>query len=626
MDAQYEPLTLPDLFQKAKKDVYEELDRQKVKGKTPQTNNVNAKIPDCLTYILNEKPKTDNTNFNKLILNLVTGFQMAGYNYQTALGVALPFLTEYPYSTAYPASKDRINHFRTEWEYLWKNPDYKFNCSFILGLGFPGSAFECKKCGWFKEESGEEKVSQKSDEPSMRSHAESEKVVRDYKTIPPNESLLIFNLTDSGNAECFRKLYGHQYTFVFEKKRWFRDNGIRWEDDNERVILKMLDTIRERGRQAWELQDLDKQKSIIKWCLYSESRMKLNSALSIAESMMPQSINSFDADPWKLCCANGAVDLKTGDLLTPKRDDWFYKSTNILYDPVAKCIRFLQFLEEIFNGDRELINFIEKAVGYLITGLTVEQVLFILYGTGANGKSVLLNILGELLGDYAITTPASTFKDNPYHDSIPNDIARMAGARFVKSIEVKEGTHLNEERIKALTGGDRISARYLHNEFFEFTPVCKFWIAVNHKPVIRGSDEAIWRRIRLIPFEVFFPPEKRDPNLYQALKAELPGILSWAVQGCLKWQTEGLEPVGKVKEATSAYRAESDLIAQFLEEKTCASTKKVKAGELYKAYESWCKEHGEFVISGTKFGKRMEEKGFIKKKDGHVYYLELDLI
>jgi len=457
---------------------------------------------------------------------------------------------------------------------------------------------------------------------------------RVYKKEKDQPSLLNFHLTDAGNAEAFKELFGDQYVFVPEKKKWLQFDRTRWREDDQ-IILKMLGTVRERARQAVDHlatnpgtnTNDDRIKNIVKWCLSSESRMKLNAALSIAESMLPHSITSFDQDPLILCCANGPVDLRTGDILLPKKEHWLYKSTNIPYDPEARRDRFSQFIQEVFDGDEEVIDFVQKAVGYSLTGLTTEQVLFILYGTGANGKSVFLNLIGDLLGDYSLTTPASTFKDNPYHDGIPNDIARMAGARFVKSIEVKEGTRLNEERIKALTGGDKVTARYLHNEFFEFIPVCKFWIAVNHKPIVRGSDEAIWRRIRLIPFEVFFPPESRDPHLYEKLKTELPGILSWAVEGCLKWQREGLEPVGKVRTATETYRAESDLIAQFLEEKTIKSlTGKTKAGDLYKGYEAWCKEHGEFVITGTKFGKRMEEKGFSKKKTDYVYYLGIELI
>lgn len=438
--------------------------------------------------------------------------------------------------------------------------------------------------------------------------------------------LLSFNLTDAGNAECFNRLYGQEYAFTRENRTWFHFDGVRWAPD-EQVVLRMLDTVRMRARQSLEIEDLEKKKAYLKWCLSSESKIKLMAALSIAEAMHPQSVTSFDRDPLILCVANGAVDLTTGGLFKPDKNLWLSKSTNIPYDPNAQCPRWTQFLSEIFNEDHDLIGFVQKAVGYTLTGHTIEQVLFFLYGTGANGKSVFLSIVGDLLGEYALTTPASTWKDNPYHEGIPNDIARMSGARFVKSIEVKEGTRLNEERVKALTGGDKVTARFLHNEFFEFTPVCKFWISVNHKPVIQGTDEAIWRRIRLIPFEAYFPKEKRDEHLTDKLRAELPGILSWAVKGCLRWQQEGLKPPAKVQQSTDSYREESDLIAQFLEEKTTRSeTGKVKGGDLYKAYETWCKEQGEYCISGKTFGKRLQEKGLQKKKTDCVYYRGLELL
>lgn len=434
-----------------------------------------------------------------------------------------------------------------------------------------------------------------------------------------------FNLTDAGNAESFKELFGNEYIFGKETSAWFHFDGIRWVEDQQ-VVLKMLETVRMRAKQSLDIEDPEKKKAYMKWCLSSESRIKLTAALSIAEAMLPLSVTSFDCDPLILCVSNGAINLKTGELFIPTRELWLSRTTSIQYDRRAECPRWLQFLMEIFNGDRNLIDFVQKTVGYSLTGSTIEQVLFILFGTGANGKSVFLSIIGELLGDYALATPASTWKDNPYHDGIPNDIARMAGARFVKSIEVKEGTRLNEERVKALTGGDQVTARFLHNEFFEFTPVCKFWISVNHKPIVQGTDEAIWRRIRLIPFEAYFPPEKRDEHLIDKLRAELPGILSWAVTGCLKWQREGLRPAEKVQQWTDSYREESDLIAQFLQEKTeRTETGKVKASDLYKAYEAWCKEQGEYCVKNITFGKRLQEKGFQKKKEGNVYYRGLEV-
>jgi putative DNA primase/helicase len=448
--------------------------------------------------------------------------------------------------------------------------------------------------------------------------------------IDPNsktaKTLLGYNLTDAGNAECFKELFGNVYVFVPEKKMWLAYDGIRWGEDDQHVILRMLETVRIRAKLAMNLQDPDKMKAIVKWSFASEANMRLKAALSIAEPMLKRSYNDFDKDPWLLCCLNGAVDLRTGKLKNTTKGDWLYKSTNIAFYPETQCPRYLQFLQEIFAGDDELIDFIWRAIGYTLTGKTKEQCLFINCGIGANGKSVFLAVLEGLLGEYAQTTPSSTFKEKFNYDSIPNDIARMAGARFVKAIEIKEGAKLNEERIKALTGGDRITARFLHNEFFEFTPIAKFWISVNHKPIIRGTDEAIWRRIRLIPFEVTFPQDKQDKDLIQTLQKELPGILAWAVKGCLEWQNRGLEPVTKVKKATQTYREESDVIAQFIEEMTAkSSTGRVKGGELYNSYVDWCRKNGEYAVTQSNFGRRVEERGFTKEKKKYVYYLGMEL-
>ena len=449
--------------------------------------------------------------------------------------------------------------------------------------------------------------------------------------LPPEKilALLGYKCTDFGNAELFKELHGDSCIYIRQKKAWHTFEAGRWKENAEGIVLRMSQTFRLKGRYALAMiQNPDESKRVVNWALGSESQYRIKAALSLAESMLFRSYTEFDKDPWLLCCANTVIDLKTGKSGAARKTDWFYRSTNIPYDESARCERWNQFLSEIFNRDTELIDFIQRAVGYSLTGLTVEQILFILHGAGANGKSVFLSVLENLLGEYAMTTPSSTFKDRgAMYEGIPNDIARLAGARFIKTIEVKENARLNEERIKALTGGDKVTARFLHAEYFDFTPICKFWIAVNHKPLIRGTDEAIWRRIRLIPFEVTFPPEKQDKRLVDKLIIELPGILNWAIRGCLEWQRRGLEPVGKVREVTSAYRAESDLIAQFLEEKASSVlTEKVKASDLYKVYKSWCEEHGEYVITGTQFGKCMQEKGFTKKKTDYVYYLGLELI
>jgi putative DNA primase/helicase len=420
----------------------------------------------------------------------------------------------------------------------------------------------------------------------------------------------------------------HNFLFIKERNTWVKFDGVRWVEAEAEAKRNMIQTMRSKATLAFNVfpGDSEQMKQIIKWCLASESKFRLTGAMDLATIYTSKSIKDFDKDPWLLACKNGVIDLKTGVLRRATSEDMLQRSTNLLFDPEANCPRWLQFLEEIFKRDQDLINFIQRAVGYTLTGLTKEQCLFFLYGIGANGKSVFLGVLESLLGEYGLTTSFSTFKDKNY-EGIPNDIARMVGARMIKSVELKEGSRLNEERVKALTGGDRTVARFLHNEYFEFDPICKFWIAVNHRPLIRDTSEAMWRRVREIPFEETFPPERRDKDLLQKLRLELPGILNWAIQGCLRYQDEGLEPVDKIRKATDQYRAESDVISQFLEERTIEDkTQEVRGSKLYETYKTWCQETGEYTLTSTQFGRRMTEKGFFKERRGsYVFYRGLGL-
>lgn len=452
---------------------------------------------------------------------------------------------------------------------------------------------------------------------------------------PENVSRLInYNCTDAGNAELFRDLAGDKFRFVPELGHWLKYDGVRWANVDEEAKLMMLAIVRRRCDAAnYALNSAgngnnDLRQKIIRWSLSSESNFKLSAALEVAQCMLYKHFSDFDKDPFLLCCSNGVIDLRlNGEGFQKARpEDYLHKHTPIKYDPYAECLRWLQFQNEVCLNDQAMIEFKQKAYGYTLTGRTTEQCLFLCWGGGQNGKSTELGVLESLLGEYALSTPASTFKEQYGNDSIPNDIARMAGMRLVKTIEIKEGVRLNEERIKALTGGDRISARFLHREFFDYWPEYKLWLATNHKPIIKGTDEAIWRRIRLIPFEAHFPPEKKDPNLLDTLKSELPGILLWALEGCYMWQREGLTPADRIREATKEYREESDLVGRFLSECTVRKEgAKVKAGELYEAFAAWC--GGKAEISQTSFGLKMKEKGFIKKPLlGYPHYQGIGLI
>jgi putative DNA primase/helicase len=279
------------------------------------------------------------------------------------------------------------------------------------------------------------------------------------------------------------------------------------------------------------------------------------------------------------------------------------------------------FLSRIFAGDGELIRFVQKAVGYSLTGSTEEQCFFILYGAGANGKSTLIQTISALLKDYARQTPTETLLVQR-GDGPRNDLARLQGARFVSASEVEGGRKLAEALVKQLTGGDTLTARYLYKEHFEFQPTFKIWLAVNHKPGVQGTDHAIWRRMRLLPFTVTIPAAEQDKRLTEKLQAEQPGILRWAVEGCRAWQQEGLEPPSAVKRATGDYRAEMDVIAAFIQD-CCVlgDHHHVNTRELYAEYRGWCEQIGESPVTQKALATVLQERGCTsgRKSQGRLW-------
>ena len=297
----------------------------------------------------------------------------------------------------------------------------------------------------------------------------------------------------------------------------------------------------------------------------SEAAGRIDAMSRMARSEPGVSISHADLDQqvWSLTVKNGTVDLRSGKLGPHDRGHLATKMTSIDYDPDAECPVWRATMSVLFAGDVPLMEYVQRAIGYSITGDTREQVLHLLYGTGANGKSTMLDVIAQLTGEYGMQADFQTFLETGARSGPRNDVARLAGARLVRSSEVGENKKLNEGLIKSLTGGDIVSARFLYSEDFEFKPQFKLWLAANHKPVIRGTDYAIWRRIRLIPFEVTITPQQRDEALPAKLTAELPGILAWAVQGCQDWLADGLRPTERVLAATDEYRAESDVLGAF---------------------------------------------------------------
>lgn len=417
-------------------------------------------------------------------------------------------------------------------------------------------------------------------------------------------------LTDLANAERLVARHGHDLRFCHPMGRWIVWDGRRWAiDDIGEVRARAKEVVRSIYAEAESLSDEEQRKARARWGLASESRMRIEAMIALAQSErgIPILPAELDRDPWLLTVRNGTLDLRTGALRQHNRGDLITRLVEIDYDPRAPAPLWRDFLARIMGGNDDLIAFLQRAVGYSLTGDTSERALFFLYGSGANGKTTFLETIRAIAGGYGVRTPTETLLTR--RESIPNDVARLRGARLVTAAEADEGRHLAEALVKDLTGGDMISARFLHAEWFDFKPTCKLWLAANHKPIVRGTDQAIWDRIKLIPFSVVIPEAEQDKTLVEKLRAELPGILAWAVEGCLAWRRGGLGVPREVRAATGEYREEMDVLGGFLDD-CCARTGRVGAKELYQAYLSWCEANGEKPISQRQFGLKMAERGF----------------
>lgn len=425
------------------------------------------------------------------------------------------------------------------------------------------------------------------------------------------------NLTDAGNSRLFVGFAKNKHRYC-PNLGWLTWDTPRWREVHVEEILQTARLVPKRLFRDARKTDGEAGDAIRWWAKTSESRGKLEAIVALARSE-PEILTrfeDFDVETHVLNTDAGPLDLRTGKLNRCTPENLFTMVAPVDLDPDAKAPRWEQFLKEVFKDDADLIAFVQRAVGYSLTGDTSEQVFFLLHGSGANGKGVFVHTIEALLGDYAKSAEFRTFMSHK-QGGVRNDIARLAGARFVSACESGEGACFDEAIIKQLTGGDRIAARFLYKEHFEFTPAFKVWLATNHKPQIRGTDYAIWRRVMLIPFEATFPPDKQDRHLEKKLKAELPGILNWALQGFRKWQAEGLSPPKTVQQANDVYREECDVLGSFIDE-CCEQEERAKAGAtaLYERYAEYCKENREPPIRQREFGKRLGERGYEKRRSG----------
>ncbi|MCT7375735.1 phage/plasmid primase, P4 family [Chelativorans salis] len=317
------------------------------------------------------------------------------------------------------------------------------------------------------------------------------------------------------------------------------------------------------------------------------------------------------------------MSLITGEQYAPNPQDYCTKCAAVEPDG-GNCPLWRTFLARVTDGDIELQGYLQRVAGYCLTGHTSEHAIFFLYGLGANGKSVFVNTLVGMMGDYAMTAPMDTFIESK-HDRHPTELAMLRGARLVAASETQAGRHWNEARIKALTGGDRIQARFMRGDFFEFTPTFKLMISGNHKPALRNVDEAMRRRLHLIPFTVTIPPEERDPDLPEKLKAEWPAILQWAIDGTIEWRRNGLNPPESVTKATAEYLEAEDDIQSWLGE-CCMEEPTAQAGssELYASWKSWAERTGRVGGAGSQkvFSQALLDKGYQQQhqRTGRVFF------
>lgn len=428
------------------------------------------------------------------------------------------------------------------------------------------------------------------------------------------------HLTDAGNAERFEERHGPDVRHVRLWNKWLFWDGARFvPDETGEADRRALDTIRATYAEAAAAPTRKERAAIASHAKSSESAARLRSLLAVAASLdgIAARGEDFDRDPWLLNVANGTLDLRTGSLREHRREDLQTKVIPVPYDPASKADTFRAFLDRVLPAE-DVRDFVQRAIGYSLTGCTDEQVMFMCWGTGANGKTTFTETMLSAMSDYGMKSPSEMVLAKR-GDSIPNDVARLRGARFVAMAEIEDGRRLAEQRVKELTGGDTVTARFMRAEFFDFKPVAKFWVSTNHRPMVRGTDEAIWRRIRLIPFDVTIPAEERDAKLPEKIEAELPGVLAWAVEGCLEWQRSGLAPPPEVLAATENYRNEQDVLGAFLEERChVVAGGWVSAADLYSAYRAWSEVSGERrPMAQRQFGMELAARGFVNDRKGH---------
>lgn len=431
---------------------------------------------------------------------------------------------------------------------------------------------------------------------------------------PPIIPPLHTEILDSDIANTLRLAarFGADLRFTVARG-WFAWDGKRWATDEKAVRIQAMAKFTAKSIFA-EIESAPDRARMFKHAKSSQSKKAIEAMIMLmrSEPGILVKITDFDANSWLLNVGNGTIDLRTGAIRGYSREDLISNIVDISFDPAATCELWDEFLWRVIDRNEDLYHYLRRFVGYLMVGDTSDQSLHFLYGLGANGKSVFCEVLMRLMGQYAIAVSPDMIMLKR-HGGIPNDIARLRGVRCALMNETSQGARFDEAKLKDLTGSDTLNARFLHQEFFDFKPTHRIIIRGNHKPVINGTDDGIWRRLRLIPFSVTIPEIERDPKLLEKLESELPGILNWAIQGCMEWQESGLKPPPLVAEAVQAYREESDVLGRFITE-CCEKRGQIKSSVLFKSYQQYAESAGERWMPSKDFAHEMQRRGFRSKR------------
>jgi putative DNA primase/helicase len=428
---------------------------------------------------------------------------------------------------------------------------------------------------------------------------------------------------DVRNAKAFSQMAKGTFVYVATRNRWLRWDGYRWElCEKEEQVAYAKDVCREILAEASRIfaQDQERGKRLVQDAMAAHSLPRINAMLELAvsEPGMAVTDRELDSDPYLLGVANGVVDLRTGTYRANVPELYITRYCGAAYEDDIRCDRWAVFLDQIFQSDVETIESVQRLLGCTLLGLAGEEILIICFGHGCNGKSVFSNVVHKIMGSYAVTAAPSILTTRKPGDAGPrNDLASLAGARYVSINELQAGDRLDEQVVKLLAGREPISARFLHQEFFEFVPSFTPWLRTNHKPIVTGEDDGIWRRLVLLRFGRTFADHEKDPELEKKLLAERDGILLWMIEGARKYLADGLKLSPRMKAEWNTYRTESDLLGEFLADKAIKDPGgKISQHSLYTDYQLWCRDCGVRALSKKSFTQRLAERGHPEAKSG----------